>query len=60
MAKVFKFQGEKVEEKCCCEACEITDEYLEIALTCDDEAELRTVLRSIYEDAERNGYQDAL
>ena len=61
MADIFKFQGEKLEEEeYCCNACQVTDDYLEIALECEDKDELRVVMRGLYEDAERIGYQSSL
>ena len=61
MADIFKFKGEKVEEdKYCCESCQITDDYLQIALECNDKDELLVVMRGLYEDAERIGYQNSL
>lgn len=60
MADIFKFQGEKVEDEYCCESCQITDDYLQIALKCNDENELRAVMRGLCEDAERIGYQNSL
>ena len=60
MADIFKFQGEKLEDEYCCDACQITDDYLQIALECEDKDELRVVMRGLYEDAERIGYQNSL
>ena len=60
MADIFKFQGEKVEDEYCCNACQVTDDYLKIALECEDKDELQVVMRGLYEDAECIGYQNSL
>lgn len=60
MSDIFKFQKEEDYDEACCEACQITDEYLEIALECESPEELRGVLRGLYEDAHLDGFKQAL
>lgn len=60
MAEIFKFQKEDETDEGCCEVCQVTDEYLEIALECESPEELRGVLRGLYEDAHLDGFKNAL
>lgn len=58
MSDLFNFKNEQ--EECLCEACQLTDGYLELALECETVDELRAALRSFYEDAFDTGYENAL
>lgn len=57
MTNIFNFQEE---EQCDCEACQITEGYLEMALECESVEELRAAIRNLYEDAHQEGYKNSL
>ncbi|WP_405101448.1 hypothetical protein [Oceanobacillus sp. FSL H7-0719] len=64
MAEIFNFPNEDgnadEHHEGCCDACQVIDEYLEIALECESADELRGVLRGLYDDAHLEGFKTAL
>lgn len=57
MSDLFNFDNE---EECMCEACQMTESYLNIALETNSVEELRNVLRGLFDDGFNTGYEDAL